>query len=217
MGKLTLKDFGFEEDEEKGYVRTSRSSRQTGGQTSGKIGVDSFGNLASRRQEAEKKRVDRKQLLEQSQQQKTSATKPAVESVQELNEKKGFIKKTGRKKEGDNRNDWQRFQEEFLGIESKGGKKNRQEIQEYYDNLKTGKEKADTAQKAIDFTKVKAYEVLKNRAEVIENMATSEKRTYSISEVYDEDSEIREYIKKHPLATVGDIMNGMGKQEVARK
>lgn len=89
-------------------------------------------------------------------------------------EKVGFFKKVGnfvkditlgKRKEGDKRTDWERFQEEFIGFESKGGKTNREELQQYYDNLKTGKEKVDTAQEVQDLAKLKAYEVLRDQVD----------------------------------------------------
>ena len=132
-------------------------------------------------------------------------------------EKVGFFKKVGnfvkditlgKRKEGDKRTDWERFQEEFIGFESKGGKANREEIQQYYDNLKTGKEKIDTLQEAQDLAKVKAYETLKNRLDQISEVQESSKYEYTKVDKYPskEDSpEVAEYIKKHPFTTIGKL------------
>lgn len=104
------------------------------------------------------------------------SVKPTEEAVKPEEEKVGLFKKVGnfvkditlgKRKEGDKRTDWERFQEEFVGFESKGGKANREEVQQYYDNLKTGKEKIDTLQEVQDLAKLRAYEVLKEKVDTL--------------------------------------------------
>lgn len=104
------------------------------------------------------------------------STKPTEEVVKPEEEKVGFFKKVGnfvkditlgKRKEGDKRTDWERFQEEFIGFESKGGKVNREELQQYYDNLKTGQEKIDTLQEVQDLAKLRAYEILKEKVDTL--------------------------------------------------
>ena len=122
----------------------------------------------------------------------------------------GAIKEAvlGKDIEGDKRTTWERIQEEFLGIETKGGKKNREEVKQYYENLRTGKEKADTAQELQDLAKIKAYEKLRDEADVMSaEKKEGQAKDYIEIENYDNnDPEIKAYTKKHPFTTVGQIM-----------
>ena len=76
----------------------------------------------------------------------------------------------GEKEEGDKRTNLEKAQELFLGLESKAGKKEREELRESTQQLKEGVIQPDTVDRRKQFTDLKMYEFVKDKIDYFDEV-----------------------------------------------